>query len=394
VARSGTAVHCRRTVSRPPRIVPAALALLIAGLLAAALVVVADRRGGAATGLDERAAAVVAELQAFVESARGLRFKDPVDVEVVDDAAFRRLLTGGEPAEEPDAGATAGVLRALGLLGGGEDLGPSAEIDADLVAGFYDTETRELVVRGTRLTPFVRQVLVHELTHALDDQHFGLDRDLPDGEAALAFAALAEGDAIVVEARYLASLPAAERQEAADEEQATFGVEGLGGDVPDVLVELADFPYRDGPELVTALLGAGGRARLDAAFRAPPTTSAEVLHPERFLAGRGRAPVPTVAADGRVVDSGPLGELVLQRVLAGSVPEDRAARAAAGWAGDRYVAWAVGRRTCVRAVVVLDSPAEAAELAAALRPWVADQAGAVVVPPASGAASVTLTRCA
>ncbi len=375
---------------------PAVLAVLIAGLLAAGVVTALDRRGDGGTQLDRSTAAVVAELHAFVESARGLPFKEPVDVAVVDDAEFRRLLSGGEAVDlqGPDDEVSIGVLRALGLLAAGQDLGPAGEVDPDLVAGFYDTETRELVVRGTRLTPFVRQVLVHELTHALDDQHFGLDREMADAEAALAFGALVEGDAIVVEARYLASLPAGERREAGEEERATFGREGLGGDLPEVLIDLADFPYRDGPDLVTALLEAGGRDRLDAAFRSPPTTSAEVLHPERYLAGRGRARVPPVVADGRVVDGGVLGELVLQRILARSVPEDRAARAAAGWAGDRYVAWSAGRRTCVRVVVVLDSPGEAAELVAALRPWAADRGSAVVVPPTGGGAAVTLSRCA
>jgi hypothetical protein len=341
--------------------------------------------------LDPSTATVIEELKAFVESARGLRFLGPVDVAVLDAGAFRRSLAGGEPTEEPDAEVAVGVLRALGLLEGG-DLGPAGDLDADTVAGFYDTETQELVVRGTRLTPFVRQVLVHELTHALDDQHFDLDPDLVDEEAALAFEALVEGNAVVVESRYLASLPPDEREAARAEEDATFA--GAGAGVPDIVAELGAFPYRDGSRLVDVLLEAGGQRRVDAAFREPPTSSAEVLHPERFLDGPGRAPVGPVRADGRVVDQGVLGELILRLVLAQSLSDDRASRAAAGWAGDRYVAWTAGSRTCLRATVVLDSPAEATELAAGLRQWAAEHAGASIdaVPPR--AASVTMTRCA
>jgi hypothetical protein len=169
-----------------------------------------------------------------------------------------------------------------------------------------------------------------------------------------------------------------------------FGA-GAGGDVPAIVAELGAFPYRDGPRLVAALLAAGGPGRLDAAFRAPPLSSAEVLHPERFLDGPGRAGVPPVPADGRVVDEGVLGELILRVVLASSLPRDRAAGAAAGWAGDRYVAWTAGARTCLRATVVMDNAAEASELAAGLRRWATDHAGATVDtrPPA-----VTFTRCA
>jgi hypothetical protein len=341
--------------------------------------------------LDPATAAVVAELKAFVETTRGLRFVKPVDVAVLSDAAFRRSLAGGKPTEQSDAEVVSGVLRALGLLDAG-DPAPTGGLDADAVAGFYDVETKELVVRGPELTPFVRQVLVHELTHALDDQHFDLDPRLVDNEAALAFEALVEGDAVIVESRYLESLPEAERRAAAAEEDATFG--GGAGRIPAIVAELGAFPYRDGPRLVAALLAAGGPGRLDAAFRSPPVSTSEVLHPEEFLDGAGRADVPPVAAGGEVVDRGVLGELILRLVLASSLPPDRAARAAAGWAGDRYVAWSAGGRTCLRATVVMDNAAEAAELASGLREWAADHAGASVDGGAGRSPAVTVTRCA
>jgi hypothetical protein len=369
------------------------LAVVIVGLLLAGVQGAVTVRGDRAVSLDSSTVAVIEELKAFVESARGLRFLEPVDVTVLEDDAFRRSLSGGQPTEEPDAEVAVGVLRALGLLEGPEDLGPPGELDADTVAGFYDTETRELVVRGERLTPFVRQVLVHELTHALDDQHFDLEPDFADEEAALAFEALVEGNAVVVESRYLASLSPDEREAARSEEDATFGGRG-GAGVPGILIELGSFPYRDGPRLVDALLRAGGQARLDDAFRAPPMSSAEVLHPERFLDGPGRAGVAPVRADGRVVDEGVLGELILRLVLADSMTPEAASRAAAGWVGDRYVAWVSGPRTCVRATVVLDSGADATELAAGLRRWAGDHAGATVEPVVPRPPSVTVTRCA
>jgi hypothetical protein len=373
-------------VNSRSRILPAVLAVLIVVLGGTGVWTAVDRRGGGEHALDASEAAVLAELEAFVESARGLRFRHPVDVAVLDAGAFRRALSGGEPLEEFDADVETGVLRALGLIGAGDDLGDVGEVDADSVAGFYDTDTKELVVRGTRLTPFVRQVLVHELTHALDDQHFDLDPDLRDDEAALAFDALVEGDATVVEARYVASLSEAERRQAKAEEEATFGG-GTAPDGPSIFLDLGEFPYVDGPELVTAILAAGGQARLDEAFRSPPSTTAEVLHPERFLAGRGRAGVPRVPAGGRVVEEGVLGEFVLRLILAESNPGAQAVRAAAGWAGDRYVAWDSGSRTCVRSTVVLDSDGDAGELVAALRRW----AGATVEPASR---AVTFTRCA
>ena len=85
------------------RIVPAVLAVVIAILIGTGAWTAVDRRSGGDQALDASTAAVVAELQAFVESARGLRFRHPVDVAVLDAGAFRRALSGGEPLEEFDA---------------------------------------------------------------------------------------------------------------------------------------------------------------------------------------------------------------------------------------------------------------------------------------------------
>jgi hypothetical protein len=373
------------------------LAVLITALVAVGAGTVAVRSGEAgppARAADATMTEVIAELRRFVESARGLPFRGPVNVSVLADADFRRTFLAGEPAEEPDLQVQEGVLRAFGLLDADDDLARASSVDPGTVAGFYDSETKELVVRGTRATPFVRQVLVHELTHALDDQHFGLDRFIVDAEAALAYEALVEGSAVAVENRYLESLPAAERRDADAEAEGTFG--GMGADsrpIPGVLLELADFPYRDGAALVAALLKAGGQARLDDAYRSPPLTSADVLHPGRFLAGSRRPVAVSVAPGGRVVDGGSLGELVLRFLLSASMPAREAASAAEGWAGDQYVAWRSGRETCVRARVVMESAAEASELLAGLRRWAAGHPGATVTP-AAGSSGVSLLRCA
>src|SRR5215213_9632136 len=96
------------------RLVPAVLAVVIVVLAGTGIWTVGDRRGGGDETLDASMGAVVAELEAFVESARGLRFREPVNVAVLSDAAFRRALSGGEPVEQFDADVETGVLRALG----------------------------------------------------------------------------------------------------------------------------------------------------------------------------------------------------------------------------------------------------------------------------------------
>jgi hypothetical protein len=336
--------------------------------------------------------AVVADLQGFVERERGLAFLRPVPVELQSDddfgASLRRLQRrrGGDA----EASVLVNVMRALGLVDGDLDASVLEAGAEEGVLGFYDSGRRRLYVRGDAATPAVRRVLVHELTHALDDQHFGLERphlERREDEAALGFASLVEGDAVRVEERYFESLSPEERR-AADVETDAIGVDP---DLPRVFEVLLAFPYDAGVAFVAALAGAGGPERIDAAFANPPTTSEQILHPERFLGEEPGKEVAAPVADGRLVDRGQLGELGLRLLLQeGGLDRGAAARGADGWGADRWVAWSDGEQTCVRAHVLMDTPPDRDELVEGLRAWAARNPGGVV----DGAEPVTLTRCA
>jgi len=377
--------------------VKALLAAVIAAVLVGDLVAVAVRAtasGGDGGGRPDAAAvrdlqAVLPELIAFVERTRGLRFLRPPDVQLLSDAAFERLLREKDPADPfsgdaPDDETYFGVLRALGLVDGPVDIDAVAAGEFESIVGVYDSRTEILYARGTEPTPFVRLVLVHELVHALDDQHFDLDRRYLDDEEAAAYTAMVEGDAVWVESRWYFSRSA--------QEQADIDAEVGSGDGTErsIFYRLLGFPYIVGPDFVEAVRGAGGQRRLDEAFTAPPVTTEQVLHPERFLARERARTVADPAANGRIVDSGVLGEAFLRLVLETAVDEAVAVRAAEGWGGDSYVAWRSGSRTCVRFNVVMDTSQDTAELLSALRAWTAAHPGATV----RGASPVTVTNCA
>ena len=334
---------------------------------------------------------VVRELQAYVEQARGLKFKVPVQVKLLEDAAFRARLREVSEDDVGELEKTAKVLRALYLLDRGVDLKKSLDgLLGAAVAGFYDPETDELVVRGARTTPYVRSVLVHELVHALQDQHFNLHRpelDNRDDEASQAFSTVVEGDAVRIQEQYRRSLSRSERREAEQEEAAQGG--SIGDEIPDVLLALIGFPYQVGPAFVRSVMQEGGQARLDSTFAAPPLTSEHVLHPETFLRGQQIVTVADPPADGPVIDRGVIGELGIILVLLDGAPQGIAARAGQGWGGDRYVAWDQGERTCVRAVFAMDSPRDAGELESALRDFADEHDGVTV----SGGDRITLTSC-
>jgi hypothetical protein len=312
--------------------------------------------------------AAVLELQSFVERQRGLRFKQPVDSSLLDDKAFRKRVTESDEDDDEEVEKAEAVLRGLGLLKSGVDLGRALdEFAAAAVVGFYDSEEDQLVVRGGSITPFVRSTLVHELTHALDDQHFNLHRPDLEDEASIGFASLAEGSALRVERDYLRTLSLRERAEAAAEE-AGHGKD-LPSDLPTAVQVALAFPYAEGPALVAALVRAGGVARLDAAFSAPPASSEHVLSPERYFRGDPPRKVPVPPSDREPFDEGEIGQLFLILMLRAELDDSVAYRAAEGWGGDRYVAWKDGSRTCVRMDFVMDTPADTDELVRSLSAW-------------------------
>ena len=337
---------------------------------------------------------VVPALQRFVEKERGLRFKKDVNVTLLDDASFRSRIGKDTEQDIDEVDETSRVLRALGLLDDEVDLEDARnDVLGQAVAGFYDPDTEELVVRGARATALVRRVLVHELTHALQDQHFELDRpdlDDRDDEAGLAFSALVEGDAVRVEDAFEKQMSDADREAAEKEEEAQ--TEGLLDDdgIPPVLIQFLGFPYAFGPSFVQALLDDGGQARLDAAFAKPPTTSEQILDPRLFIDGEQGDEVKPPPAEGEVFDQGVLGQYGIFVILSDVLQPRVAARASQGWGGDWYVAWRDGENTCVRATIVMDSGTDRTELRTALNRWAEDHGDVEIETPGD---RTTLTAC-
>lgn len=321
---------------------------------------------------------VIAEIQAFVEAERGLPFlEDPV-VEIADEDEFEARLLEDFEEDTDDLVAAGHTLEALGLLEPGTDIVATMRDLLDVgVVGFYRSETRELVVRGGALTPYVRTVIAHELTHALDDQHFGIDRpeiDESEDERSFGFTGLVEGSASHVEQAYRATFTPAEESEATDEEL-RIGSDPRFFDLPFPLIESLQAPYMLGPDLVQALLDDGGRNSLDGAFAVPPTSSEQLLDPDRYLEGDLPQTLPFPAADGEVVDRGVIGALGLAQMfgvgpLLGFGATDPAVE---GWGGDAYVTWLDPTgRACLRATLVGDTVEDTDELRVALLRWTDD----------------------
>lgn len=351
--------------------------------VAAAAAVVLHRTGGDGPRFahpdewDER----VVDLVEFVEDARGLRFDHPVFVDFLSVDDYRAAATA-DAADLTDDDRDAllrdvAVLRALGLATGEVDLFEAVNtvVDGSTLA-FYDTDDGRIRVRGTELTVGVRVTLVHELTHALQDQAFDLrrvhDNRLEDAER-LSLRGIVEGDAMRIETRYVdqvlddaarAAYEAERRADAASSEEAT-------AEVPGYLTASFATPYVLGAPFVALLDASGGNGAVDAALRDPPTTDEHLFDPVSHLADQGAEALELDLGDVEVHEDGFFGPAAWYLVLAERIDPFAALDAALGWGGDAYAVFERDGATCVRAAFAGDAPDDEVELADALEAWVA-----------------------
>ncbi len=360
--------HGRVAVRAAAALVAVALALAACSGLPRGVLVQRQSPKPAADSID----AFVPEAVRFVEAHRGLKFKQTVKVRHLADKAFVDRIVQLLRQDHADLDRQAKVLRALGLLK--PDVDPEKaeeELLGSGVVGFYDPQTKELEVRGTTATVSVKHVVVHELTHALQDQWFGLPTDSGTGndDADLAYTTLVEGDAVRIESAYVSGLSAQDRQDLQKQES---GQSGPPADVPQVLIELLEFPYVVGPRFTQAVVQAKGQPGLDDAFKNHPASSSQVIHPDRFLGSETPAPLTDPPADGTVFDRGTLGEAGLDLLLedlvrTGSLTTAQLQAAANGWSGDRYTAWSQGSGYCVRDRIATRTSADASAMQSALQ---------------------------
>jgi hypothetical protein len=235
-----------------------------------------------------------------VEQLRELEFEEAVEPQFLspDEAAARIRELFLEDYTKQAADAEGRILEALGAVPPGMDLRAiRAEALGSQVVGFYVPATGEMVVRtaGGQLGPIDKVTLAHELEHALADQNLGLPIPLetkPGREDRdLAGLAVIEGDATLTMQRFAFTLPFDDQLALADPELAGEAEAGLA-ELPYYLQQQLLFPYEDGLSFVCDLYAEGGWNAVNAAYADPPTTSAQILFPDRYEAGEEAVDLP------------------------------------------------------------------------------------------------------
>ena len=327
----------------------------------------------------------VAGLAAFVEDERDLEFDHPVAIDFLSEREFEKEVTSEEEdlsdEEKEEIEQTGGLLRALGLLDHRADL---LEVVNDLtggaVIGLYDDEDKRIRMRGEDLTPATRATLVHELTHALQDQHFDLEGrseefdDADDDAVSAVWKAVVEGDARRIESAYVADLSAKERERLyAEEARQTERVEDRLKDVPPFLQTLLSSPYVFGEALLALATEVDSEDAINDLIADPPASEEYLLDPWTLLAD-DQAPLevgrPDLSGEKRI-DDGTFGAPSLLFVLAERIGPKQALIAADGWGGDHYVEFERGDSTCIRIDYRGDRPQDVTEMRDALELWIA-----------------------
>jgi hypothetical protein len=341
-------------------------------LLVFALVLVTVPASAETTALDAllaRTDAVARE----VAKVRGLPLKQPIPNEVVDrDELRRRLLAmAGTEKARTETAAEGLALARWGMVPLATDY-TALLIDllTEQIAGYYDPETKKLTISrsaGADLE-WAELVLAHEIQHGLQDQAFDLRKfeQVPptEGDASAARRALVEGDGIalmieVMLRRKGVTVPWSNPQiaDAIEKSMAVPGNDAIDR-APIAIREALIFPYRAGFTFVAALRRHKPWSAVDAAFRRPPRSTEQILHPDRYLADDPPVPVaidaPAALRGYAIAHATVWGELGFSLFLRSQgIDPQIAATAAEGWGGDRAIVLARAGETRPEKAVAL-----------------------------------------
>jgi hypothetical protein len=324
-------------------------------------------------------AASAKHMQILLEAAekyRGLHARSPIPAGTLNEAELKKKLLESmqQHVSVAELKAAEVSLKAFGLIPETMSLVKYLpELLTSQVAGYYDTEKKYLAMvrrsgaKGDKEAAARDDddtTLVHELTHALQDQTFDLEKlekdDDPLSDASTAVTALVEGDATLTMIDFQAqtnieNTPGAGRMISSmldDPDKLAKALPDVPGadlfeKAPEWLRDNLMFGYLQGLTFCMSTRSRGGQKLLDYAFTTdPPRSSEQILHPEKWHTRRDDPIVihlPDLAAElpgYAKAAEGVMGELGIRSLLHGGLGDwERAAKAAEGWGGDRFAVY-------------------------------------------------------
>src|SRR3989475_5824519 len=293
---------------RHTRFMPIFLSLLAVFFVSFDLTSSAQRalqQSAATTSAVRNAALIAATAEVLKETSeiRQLSILRPVQSSAQSRPEIERTLIKNldEEMTATQAHASEVTLRKLGLAP--DDFQYRAlmiRLLTEQVAGYYDPKMQQFHLADWIDLNGQKPVMAHELTHALQDQHFDLLRfehwPRGDSDAELAAHALIEGDATLTMMLYVTRDPA----------RLIALMKSLGGlnasseeidKAPRALRETLLFPYQEGLTWTQKLYKQGGWALVSKAFSDLPQSTEQILHAEKYFAREApvRVSLPDIA---------------------------------------------------------------------------------------------------
>jgi hypothetical protein len=241
------------------------------------------------------------------------------------------------------------------------------------VAGYYDPKQQEFFLADWIDLDGQKPVMAHELTHALQDQHYNLRRfekwPKGDSDAELAAHALVEGDASLTMAVYVARSPLriiSLMKSMGASKSATEEIDRA----PRAIRESLLFPYEQGMQWTQVLYRREGWSLVSKAYTNLPQSTEQILHADKYFAREApiKVTLPDISAalgkGWKRIDTDVNGEwsyyLILDEYLKSAQDSKRAA---AGWGGDRYAVYEGAKpgEVVIVHVSAWDSPHDAME---------------------------------
>jgi len=240
---------------------------------------------------------------------------------------------------------------AFGLLPKGFDLDTfMVDLLTEQIAGLYDPQAHEFYIADWIPLADQRVVMAHELTHALQDQHFEIEKWVkaarPNDDAELARESVLEGSAMAGMLDYMLQDSGHSLKELPEIDPAM-----MGGDMesspmlqkaPQFLKDALVFPYFGGLTFSVAFLKTTGWSALAGVFAKPPASTQQIIHPEIYREGKvpEAMSVPPIeknlGADWTKLEDNLMGEFGWKEILKQFLGEEKAKTLSAAWDGDRY----------------------------------------------------------
>ena len=298
------------------------------------------------------------EVLAQMSEITGLALRSPLKKSLRSREQIRahiiKEMNDDKDAAERYAGARS--AEAFGLLPKGFDL-DSFMIDllTEQIAGLYDPKAHEFYVADWIPVDDDQQrvVMAHELTHALEDQHFQIETwakaARPNDDAELARESVLEGSAMVAMVEYILHGSGRSLQDLPDIDPAMMIGEmantPLLKKAPPFIKDALIFPYIDGLTFSATILKPSGWEALAGIFTKPPASTQQIMHPALYSAGKVPAPVSlpsmekALGADWAKLEENVMGEFGWKEVLKQFLGEPRGKTLSAAWDGDRYAVY-------------------------------------------------------